>query len=173
MSLIAQKCIAHSTYPTVEALKILLKFKILQMPKAILPIRQTTSLPQWRKSGAIGELSYPLTPALRWRTPCNQTCSAFHSGASALKVLAQSKAICPHPHPVAQWQRLCLQVQDLQEMQFQFLGPEGPLEKEMATHSSILAWELPWTEEPGGLQSMGLQRVRYDWATEHLAFTLC
>ena len=35
----------------------------------------------------------------------------------------------------------------------------------MATHSSILAWEIPWTEEPGGLQSMGLQRVRYDWAT--------
>ena len=37
-----------------------------------------------------------------------------------------------------------------------------PLEKEMATHSSILAWEIPWTEEPGGLQSMGLQRVRHD-----------
>ena len=37
----------------------------------------------------------------------------------------------------------------------------------MATHSSILAWEIPWTEEPGGLQSMGSQRVRYDCATEH------
>ena len=36
---------------------------------------------------------------------------------------------------------------------------------EMATHSGILAWRIPWTEEPGGLQSMGLQRVRYDWAT--------
>ena len=45
------------------------------------------------------------------------------------------------------------------EMQVQFLGPEGPLEKEMATHSSILAWELPWTEEAGGLQPMGLPRV--------------
>ena len=41
----------------------------------------------------------------------------------------------------------------------QFLGQEDPLEKEMATHSSILAWKIPWTEEPGGLQSMGLQRV--------------
>ena len=41
----------------------------------------------------------------------------------------------------------------------QFLGQEDPLEKEMATHSSILAWEIPWTEEPGGLQSMGSQRV--------------
>ena len=41
------------------------------------------------------------------------------------------------------------------------------LEKGMATHSSILAWTIPWTEEPGGLQSMGLQRVRHNWATEH------
>ena len=41
----------------------------------------------------------------------------------------------------------------------QFLGQEVALEKEMATHSGILAWEMPWTEEPGGLQSMGLQTV--------------
>ena len=45
----------------------------------------------------------------------------------------------------------------------QSLGREDPLEEEVATHSSILAWEIPWTEEPGGLQSVGLQRVRYDW----------
>ena len=42
----------------------------------------------------------------------------------------------------------------MQETEFQSLGQEGPLEKEMATHSSILAWEIPWTEKPGGLQSM-------------------
>ena len=42
------------------------------------------------------------------------------------------------------------------------LDGEDPLEEEMATHSSILAWEIPWTEEPGGLQSMGSQRVRRD-----------
>ena len=42
------------------------------------------------------------------------------------------------------------------------LGWEDPLEKEMATHSSILAWKISWTEEPGGLQSMGSQRVRHD-----------
>ena len=47
----------------------------------------------------------------------------------------------------------------MQETQVQFLGQEDPLENEMATHSSILAWEIPWTEEPGALQSMGLQRV--------------
>ena len=45
------------------------------------------------------------------------------------------------------------------------LGQEDPLEKEMATHSSILAWRIPWTEEPGGLQSTGSQRVGHDWAT--------
>ena len=44
----------------------------------------------------------------------------------------------------------------------QSLGQEDPLEKEMATHSSILAWTIPWAEEPGGLQSMGSQRVRQD-----------
>ena len=43
----------------------------------------------------------------------------------------------------------------MQEMQFLSLGREDPLEKEMATHSSILAWRIPWTEEPGGLRSMG------------------
>ena len=42
------------------------------------------------------------------------------------------------------------------------LGGEDPLEKEMATHSSILAWRIPWMEEPGGLQSMGLQRVGHN-----------
>ena len=48
----------------------------------------------------------------------------------------------------------------MKETQVQSLGQEDPLEKEMATHSSILAWEIPWTEEPGGLQSIGLQRIR-------------
>ena len=50
----------------------------------------------------------------------------------------------------------------VQETQVRSLGWEDPLEKEMATHSSILAWRIPWTEEPGGLQSMGSQRVGHD-----------
>ena len=50
----------------------------------------------------------------------------------------------------------------MQETQVQSLGWEDPLEKGMATLSSILAWRIPWTEEPGGLQSMGSQRVRHD-----------
>ena len=48
----------------------------------------------------------------------------------------------------------------MQEMWVQSLGQEDPLENEMATHSSILGWEIPWTEEPGGLQSMGSQKSR-------------
>jgi len=50
----------------------------------------------------------------------------------------------------------------VQEMWVRSLGQEGPLEKEKATHSSILAWRIPWTEEPGGLQSMGSKRAGHD-----------
>ena len=50
-------------------------------------------------------------------------------------------------------------VQEMSETQVRSLGWKDPLEKEMATHSSILAWRIPWTEEPGRLQSMGLQRL--------------
>ena len=50
----------------------------------------------------------------------------------------------------------------MRETQVRSLDQQDPLEKEMATHSSILAWRIPWTEEPGGLQSMGLQRVRHE-----------
>ena len=50
-------------------------------------------------------------------------------------------------------------MQEVQETRVQSLGHKDPLEEEMATHSSILAWRIPWREEPGGLQSTGLQRV--------------
>ena len=50
----------------------------------------------------------------------------------------------------------------VQETQVQSLGREDPLEKEMATHSSVPAWRIPWTEEPGGLQSVGVQWVGHD-----------
>ena len=53
-------------------------------------------------------------------------------------------------------------MQETQETQVQSLSQEDPLEEGMATHSSILAWRLPWTEEPEGLQSMGLQGVGHD-----------
>ena len=54
------------------------------------------------------------------------------------------------------------QMQQIQETWVQFLGGEDPLEEEMATHSSILTWKIPWIEEPGRLQSMGLQRGGHD-----------
>ena len=60
----------------------------------------------------------------------------------------------------------------VQETWVQFLGQEHPLKKRMATHSSILAWRIPWTEEPGGLQSMGTQRVRHNWVTNTFTFSL-
>ena len=59
-----------------------------------------------------------------------------------------------------------LAMQETQEMRVRSLGWEDPLVKEMATHSSVLAWKIPWTEELSGLQSMGSQGVRHDWVTE-------
>ena len=56
------------------------------------------------------------------------------------------------------------------ETRVQSLGQEDPLDMAMATHSSILAWRIPQTEKPGGLQSMGSQRVRHDWATNNFTF---
>ena len=59
----------------------------------------------------------------------------------------------------------------VREMWVQYLGEEDPLAKEMATHSSILAWEIPWMQEPGGPQSLGWQRVRRNSATNtHITF---
>ena len=58
--------------------------------------------------------------------------------------------------------RIHLPVQETQEVWVQSLVGEYPLEEEIATHSSSLAWEIPWTEEPGGLQSTGLQRIRHN-----------
>ena len=53
-------------------------------------------------------------------------------------------------------------MQEMHETRVQSLGQEDPLEEGMATHSNILAWEIPWTKEPGGLQSMGSQRIGHD-----------
>ena len=75
---------------------------------------------------------------------------------------------------VAQWLKIIhLPVQEMQETWIWSLGQEDPLEKEMAAHSSIPAWEIPWTEEPGGLRSMGLQRVGHDLATNNNNWLAC
>ena len=57
-------------------------------------------------------------------------------------------------------------MQEMQQTHPWSLGWEDPMQKEMATHSSILAWEIPWTEKPGSLQSMGVQKVRHNWVTK-------
>ena len=57
----------------------------------------------------------------------------------------------------------------MQETQVSSLGWEDPLEKGMAIHFTILAWKVPWTEEPGGLQSVGSKRVRHNWVTNTTA----
>ena len=64
-------------------------------------------------------------------------------------------------------------MQETQDTRAQSLGQEDSLEEEMVTHSSVLAWKIPWTEEPGSLQSMGSQRVGHDWAhtRPHLCIT--
>ena len=61
----------------------------------------------------------------------------------------------------------------MQETQVQSLGQEDPVEKEMATHSSILAWEIPWTEEPGGLKSMDLKEPNMTQRLHHHPRTNC
>ena len=68
----------------------------------------------------------------------------------------------PYASLVAQWLK---RLPGMQETQVRSLGREDPLEKEMPTHSSILAWRIPWRREPGRLQSTGSQRVGHDWAT--------
>ena len=80
---------------------------------------------------------------------------------TALSRKATEASRCLASH-ASQRQRILLPVQETQEMWVRSLDWEDPLEKEMATHSSILAWEIPWTEEPGGLQSTGLPRVGHD-----------
>ena len=64
---------------------------------------------------------------------------------------------------MAQWQRIYLPAHEVQEIQVGSLGREDPLEEEMAAHSSTLAWRIPCTEEPDGLQSIGSLRVRHNF----------
>ena len=73
----------------------------------------------------------------------------------------------PRASPMAQWVKNLPAMPETQEMQVRYLGWEDPLENKMATHSNNPAWEIPSTEEPGSLQSMGSQRVRHNCVTKH------
>ena len=72
---------------------------------------------------------------------------------------------------MAQWVDNLPGMQEIQVMRAPFLGREDSLEKQMATHSSVLAWRIPWIDNPDGLQFTGLQRVRHNLATEHSLLT--
>ena len=89
------------------------------------------------------------------------SCSLYHRAWDQVSI-----AECSW-HKMIQQVKSLTAMQESQETWVQSLSWEDPLEKEMATLFSILAWRIPWTEKPGGLQSTGLQRVRYDWATKH------
>ena len=77
----------------------------------------------------------------------------------------KSSFLCELPVSHSEVAQTVKRLSAMQETWVQSLGREDPLEKEMATHSSTLAWKILWMEEPGRLQSMGSQRVRHDWAT--------
>ena len=86
---------------------------------------------------------------------CQGLCSACLYGLHARHPLYRGFLLCVRTSLMPQQVKNPLAMQQTQETWVRSLGQEGPLEKEMATHSSILAWETPWTEEPGGLQAMG------------------
>ena len=81
--------------------------------------------------------------------------------------------MCMWASQIFQWQRIHLPMHEIQGTWVWFLGQEDPLKEEMTTHSSILAWEIPWTEKPGELQSMMLQTVRCDWVTKQHSMYVC
>ena len=95
----------------------------------------------------------------------------FH-GVLFLRLIFREVLMCCLGFPGGSVVKNLLPIQELQEMWVQSLGWEVSLEKEMATHSSILAGKILWTEEPGGLQFMGSQRAWHDWATEHACSVL-
>ena len=107
-------------------------------------------------------------------------CSSLHQWMDANKRIQSFKKLgagqctfyqlSPSMASLVAWTVKCLPT--MRETWVRYLGREDPLEKEMATHSSIHTWKIPWTEEPGGLQSMGLQRVGHDWATSLLLLLL-
>ena len=108
-------------------------------------------------------LQYHSHSEATWHSPSPSPCSAF-SGFFPFSFFYLIYCII--------WASLVTQtvknLPAMQEMWVRSLGWEDPLENEMATHSSVLAWEIPWTEEPGGLPCLGSQRAGHDWGTNIL-----
>ena len=124
--------------------------------KVILQLREGNGTPAWRIPGT-EEPSGLLSMGLQSRTRLKRLSSSTNTTATLKGGVSQ----------VAQWQRIPLLMQEPQETWVQSLLWEDPLEVEMTTHSIIHIRIIQWTEQPAGLQSEGLQRVRHDWVTEH------
>ena len=104
------------------------------------------------------------------RSPCHWCCVALPLWLSSLCLLFAWAVL--HSLWASQVAQTVNNLPEVRETQVGSLDREDPLEKEMATHSSILAWRIPWTEEPCGLQSVGLQRIGYNWVTNTLPHSL-
>ena len=114
----------------------------------------------------------PHSNTLAWKIPWTEEPGGLQSIGSHRVGHNWSNLACPHNCRTPEcFSYICPGVQmvknlpAIQETQVKSLGREDPMEEEMAIHSSILTWRIPWTEEPGGLQSMGSQRVGCYWAT--------
>ena len=122
-------------------------------------------------SWSLGNPGWQMTAHLSFSI-LNTACKRLWFGCAVLPVMRThlcSRACSTGGFPGSTVLKNLPAVQKTQETWVQSLGREDTLENEMAIHSRILAWKIPWTEEPGGLQSMGSQRVRHDWAHTRLA----
>ena len=106
-----------------------------------------------------------------WRQAIGMALPALRGPLKVLSEIPNEKFQCNQLKGayISNWDSLAAQMvkhlPTMWETRIWSLGWEDPLEKELATHSSILAWKIPWTEEPGRLESMGSQRVGHDWVT--------
>ena len=128
-----------------------------------------------RTSSASLQTNSPLNSRLRWPPQAAPLTSAAavppmgsHS-TSCIPLFSFLKSLYIGVCSVAQ---MVKNLPAMQETCVWSMGWEDPLEKEMAAHSCILAWRIPWTEKPGGLQSMGSQRVRHNWVTNTITITV-
>ena len=126
-------------------------------------------------SSPVSLTTHNVWPHLTWTWSCGSVrtfCSQHSAGMSflALSWHIESVCYCYWGFPVVQGWRIQLL---RQEKQVRSLGQEDPLEEEMATLSSMLAWRIPWTESPGELQSMWSQRVWHDWSARTVRWVLC
>ena len=132
-----------------------------QLVKSLPAIRETWvwSL-GWKDPLGMGKVTY--SSVLAWRIPWTVESMGLqrvgHNWVTFTFIFCNIRAF-----QMTQWSKIHLPMQETQETWVSSPGWEDPLEQEMATHSSTLAWRIPWTEEPGGLQPMGSQRAGHDW----------